>query len=107
MSEPAAPFPPDPMSQTAARLGELAGVAAKDRLLREIRSRLKAVLPKVLHPLIPGERGTVAGNARAAASKWVWGVVGSVVFSVVFFGIFGLATAGVLLVIAWAVLTST
>lgn len=104
MSEPAAHSPPDPMSQTGARLTELAGVAVKNRALREVRSQLKGVLPRVLHPLIPGERGTVAGNARAAASKWAWGVLGSLVFSVVFFGIFALATAGVLLLVAGALL---
>jgi hypothetical protein len=106
MSEPAVQLPPDPMAQAGARMTELAGETARNMALRALRSRLKGVLPKVLHPLIPGERGTVAGNLQRAASRWAWGLFGSLVFSVIFFGLFGLATAGVVLVVLYAVLTS-
>lgn len=106
MSEPATQLPPDPMTQTKARMTELAGQTAQNMAMREMRSQLKGYLPKILWPLIPGERGTVEGNVKAAASKWAWGAAGSLVFSLVFFGIFAVAVLGFVAITAWAVFSS-
>ena len=106
MSQPATGLPPDPMSQARDRMVEMAGETAKNMAMREMRSTLKGYVPRILWPLIPGERGTVEGNLKAAASKWAWGVVGSLVFSAVFFGIFAIAVLGFVAVTAYAVVTT-
>ena len=98
-------LPPDPMTQTKNRLAEMAADQAKDKAMREAKSFVKGYLPKFLWPLLPGERGTVAGNVQSGASKWFWGLVSSAVFSIVFFGLFALAFVGVALIVVYAVVT--
>jgi hypothetical protein len=99
-------LPPDPMTQTKNRMAELAGQTAKNMAERQLRSTLKQYVPKILWPLIPGERGTVEGNVKAAASKWFWGAVTSAVISLVFFAVFAIAIVGFLAVTGVAVVSS-
>ncbi|MEQ1566203.1 MAG: hypothetical protein ABMA64_11245 [Myxococcota bacterium] len=99
-------MPVDLQTHTAQRLGEVAGDTAKNLAARELRRTVKQYVPKMFWPLIPGERGTVEGNVKSAASKWFWGMVSSAVFSLVFFAVFGLAVLGTLAVIGYAVVSS-
>lgn len=98
--------PPDLMAHTRDRLAEVAADSAKNAAERKMRSMLKGYLPKVLWPLIPGEKGTVAGNLQKGASKWFWGAVSSAVISLMFFAVFGIAILGFCLVLAYALLTA-
>ncbi|MCA9491595.1 MAG: hypothetical protein KC621_16800 [Myxococcales bacterium] len=98
--------PPDLMAHTRDRMAELAADSAKNAAERKIRSMIKGYLPKFLWPLIPGERGTVAGNVKSGVSKWFWGLVSSAVISLIFLAIFGVAILGVAGVIAYALITS-
>lgn len=102
----ATPAQPDPMRLAQDRVADLARDQAEGFLLRQVRSQLKAVLPKFLHPLIPGERGTVAGHLKAEASRRVWAAVTGLIFSLVFFAIFAVAVVGFLAVTGFAVFTS-
>ncbi|MEQ1505832.1 MAG: hypothetical protein ABMB14_26595 [Myxococcota bacterium] len=99
-------LPPDPLTQTQNRMAEVASDKARELAMRKMRTTLKGYLPKVLHPLIPGERGTVEGNLKSAASKWMWGTVTSAVISLVFFAVFAVAVLGFLAVTAYAVMSS-
>ncbi|MEZ4237207.1 MAG: hypothetical protein R3F59_13850 [Myxococcota bacterium] len=98
--------PADPMSLARDRMLELGAQEARGMAARRIRRFVKSYVPRVLHPLIPGERGSVAGNVQRAASKWMWGLVSSVVISLIFFAIFGVAVVGFVAVTAFAVVTS-
>src|SRR3954463_1791220 len=99
-------LPPDPMTQTKNRMAEMAGQTAKNMAERKMRETIKGYLPKMLWPLIPGERGSVEANMKGAASKWMWGVVTSVIISVVFFAVFAIAIIGFLAFTGVAVATS-
>jgi hypothetical protein len=99
MSEPVS-MPLDPMAAAGRSLQAHAEAQVERRLQREIRDRLTPWLPSVLHPLLPGVGGTVEGRVKHAISRWFWGIVSSIVFFVVFFGLVG----GVLLFTAAAVL---
>lgn len=101
-----AALPADPMTQTRNRMAELAQDQAEGFLWRQIRSQLKGILPKFLHPLIPGERGTVAGNLKAEASKRMWAAVTGLIISLVFFAFFAVAIVGFVLVTGFAVVSS-
>jgi hypothetical protein len=97
---------PDPATQARNRLVELGTRTAADLGQRKLRQLVKSYVPKVLHPLIPGEHGSVVANAQRAVSRWFWGLVTSAVISLVFFAIFGVAVLGFGLVTAYAVLSS-
>ena len=97
-------LPPDPMSQTKRRMAELATDTAKDMAMREAKSWIKGYLPRFLWPLLPGERGTVAGEAKKGVSRWFWGMVSSAVFSLVFFAVVAVVLLGVGLIVVYAVL---
>jgi hypothetical protein len=107
MSETApANLPPDPMSQAKSRMAELAGETAKDMAWRATVRQIKQYVPRMFWPLIPGEGGSVQENAKGAASRWLWGLVSSVIISGLFFAVFAVAISGFLVVLAYAVLTS-
>lgn len=89
-------LPKDPVTQTKDRMAVVAADTAKNMALREAKSWLKPYLPRFLWPLLPGERGTVAGEAQKSVSKWFWGLVSSAMFSLFFF----LAVAAVLFLVA-------
>jgi hypothetical protein len=102
---PAPALPPDPMTQTKNRLAEVAQDQAKNMAMRQAKSVIKGYLPKFLWPLLPGERGTVAGNVQNGVSKWFWGLVSSAIFSLVFFLLFAMAFVGVALIVVYALVT--
>ena len=79
-------LPPDPMTATKNALGARAGEMAQNHVANQIRRQVKGYLPSFLHPLIPGEKGTVGGKLQASASKYIWGVIGSILFTLFFFG---------------------
>ncbi len=97
--------PPDLMAHTRDRLAEVAADSARSMAERKLRSTIKGYLPKVLWPLIPGEKGTVAGNLQKGASKWFWGAVSSAVISLMFLAAFAVAFLGVGLIVVYAVVT--
>jgi hypothetical protein len=97
---------PDPMTQARNRMAELGAETARDMAERRIRRFVKSYVPRMFHPLIPGERGSVAGNAKRAVSRWFWGLVTSAVISLVFFAFFGIAILGFTLFTAYVVITS-
>ncbi len=97
---------PELLAHTGNRMAELAADSAKNLAIRRFQSLAKSYLPKMLWPLIPGVGGSVADNAKAGVSKWFWGIVTSVVFSLVFFAIFGVAVMGFLGLTAFAIFTS-
>ena len=101
---PTAALPPDPMSAAGQALARGAADFAQDAARRALIRKIKSVLPRVLWPLIPGERGTVAGKVGDAAkkelSKALWGCG----CSLAFFFFFGLAALGVAATIGWALL---
>jgi hypothetical protein len=98
-------LPPDPMTQTKDRMAQLAADKAQQMAIDKTKTMIKGYLPRFLWPLLPGERGTVAGNIESGASKWFWGLVSSAVFSLVFFGLFALAFVGVALIVVYAIVT--
>jgi hypothetical protein len=102
----AAAQPPDLMAHTRARMAELAQDEAKSYAERKLRSFVKSYVPKVFHPLIPGEGGSVVTNAKNAVSKWFWGLVTSAVITLIFFAVFGVAIVGIGLYVAYVVMTS-
>ena len=65
-----APLSPDLSTLARDRLVELGTDAARDAAERRIRRFVKSYVPKVLHPLIPGEGGSVVARVRAAVQKW-------------------------------------
>jgi hypothetical protein len=97
---------PDPMTLARDRMVELGGEAVVDLGQRRIRRLVKSYVPRVLHPLIPGEGGSVVANARRAVSRWFWGIVTSAIISLVFFAIFAVAALGFVAVTAYAVISS-
>lgn len=103
VSAPPADAPPDLMAHTRDRMAEVAADSAKNMAWRATVRKIKQYLPKVLWPLIPGEGGSVEGNVKAAASKWMWGAVTSAIISLVFFAVFALAFVGFALVTLYAV----
>ena len=96
----------DPMSAVAGRAAAFAGESAKNMAARELRSQLKRYVPRVLWPLIPGERGSVEANVKAGMSRWFWGAVTSAIISLMFFAAFGVAIVGFVAVTGFAVVTS-
>lgn len=97
---------PDLLAHTGNRMAEVAADTAKNMAVRRFQSMAKGYLPKWLWPLIPGVGGSVTENAKAGVSKWFWGIVTSVIISLVFFAIFAVAVMGFLGVTAFAVFTS-
>lgn len=99
-------MPPDPMTATkkamTAAAGDMAANAARNAIIKQI----KHYLPKFLWPLIPGEGGTVGGKLQKMATDYLWALIGSIIFSIVFFGIFAVAIGGFLLFIVYILLTS-
>lgn len=89
----------DPAEAVADAVMASAKSAAESRFRRELRSRI----PRILWPLIPGERGSVTENVQREAGRrfrrWVSGVIFSIVFFVVFFslvcGVFAFAAGSV------------
>jgi hypothetical protein len=94
---------PDLMAHTKDRMAEVAAASAQNMAMRKFQSVAKSYLPKMLWPLIPGVRGSVTENAKAGASKWLWGAVSSAVISLLFLAFFAMAFLGVGLVIVYAV----
>jgi hypothetical protein len=99
-------LPPDPMTQTKNRMVELGTEKAKEMAARKLRQTIKGYVPKFLHPLIPGEGGSVGGNLEKAAKKKAAAMFWSAVISLVFFAIFGCAFLGFGLVVVYAVWSS-
>ncbi len=77
---------PDIAQVTATAMAAGAASVAQNAAERAARQALYDRLPKFLHPLVPGTRGTVTGEIQKAVSKWFWGLVGSCLFTVFFFG---------------------
>lgn len=96
-------LPPDPMSVARDRMTEIAGDQARGYAERRIRRIIKGYVPRVLHPLIPGEGGTVEGNLKREASRRVRNLIWSAVFSLIFFGLFGCAFLGIGSIVVYAV----
>jgi hypothetical protein len=99
-------LPPTPQQAAQAALAQAATDVAESALRRAVVGQLKQVLPRPLWPLIPGERGDVGENLKAAASRRMWAAVSGCALTVAFFAVFGVAVLGVLAVIAYAVVTS-
>ena len=97
---------PDLVAHTGARMADLAADAAQDAAASKFREVARGYLPRVLWPLIPGQGGSVVENAKAAISRWFWGLVASAVISVIFFGIFAVAFAGFAGVTLFAVISN-
>ena len=96
-------MPPTPMESASAALKDSAKNKAQGMLMTRMRKELKGFLPKFLWPLIPGEKGTVTGEAKKAVSKRFWAAVGSCVFSIVFFGVVAMVLFFTFAVVAWAI----
>ena len=99
-------IPKDPMQATADAFKERGAEMAADRARSTFIRTAKGYLPKWAWPLIPGAGGSVKDNLAANASKSFWGMVGGCVFSIFFFGVFGLAVLGVGLIVVYALYTS-
>jgi hypothetical protein len=100
----AAALPPDPMSAAGQALARGAADFAQDAARRALVRKIKSVLPRVLWPLIPGERGTVAGKVGEAAQKELSRALWGCGCSLAFFFVFGLAALGVAATVGWALL---
>jgi hypothetical protein len=100
----AAALPPDPMSAAGQALARGAADFAQDAARRALVRKIKSVLPRVLWPLIPGERGTVAGKVGEAAQKELSRALWGCGCSLAFFFVIGLAALGVAATVGWALL---
>ncbi len=80
-------LPPNPIDSAGTALAS----GAQDMAASQLRRAIKRRLPRILHPLIPGEGGTVreaAGKqAKRAIGRWISGVLFSLFFFAVFFGL--------------------
>lgn len=99
-------MPDDPMTSTKKAMTNVAGNMAANAARKAIIGQVKAYLPKFLWPLIPGEGGSVGGKLQKMATDYMWALIGSILFSLVFFAIFAVAIGGFLLFIAYILLTS-
>ena len=95
---------PDLLAHTGNRMAEVAADSARGMVERRLRGFVKSYVPRMFWPLIPGEGGSVADNAKAGASKWFWGVVTSAIVSVLFFLVFAAAVVGFVGITVFAVL---
>jgi hypothetical protein len=100
------PMPPDPMTAAGNALAAGAQNAAQNAVMRRVRTQLKGYLPRFLWPLIPGERGTVAGAVKKDVKKRVAAAISGLLFSLFFFAAFGAVILFVLGIIGWALFTS-
>lgn len=89
-------------AHTRARVAEMGMNAASNLAEREARRALKARIPRMFWPLIPGESGSVEANVEKAArrklSDWIW----TVGCTVGFFLVFGGAVLGVAAIVLYA-----
>ena len=95
---------PDPRAATQAAMAGAATQLAQNAARRAVMGQVKAVVPKVLWPLLPGEGGTVGGNLEAMARRRMWALVGSVAFLLVGLAIAGAVLVATALLVAGAVL---
>lgn len=97
-------LPPDLMTAAGQALARGAADFAQDAARRAVVRKIRSVLPRVLWPLIPGERGPVAGKVGEAAKKELNKALWGCGCSLAFFFLFGLAFLGVAATIGWALL---
>lgn len=96
----------NPMDAAADALADGAKNTAKNMAMSRMQRELKGVLPRFLWPLIPGVKGTVAGEAKKAVKKRIWAAIGSCVFSIFFFSVVGVIVVSTFLFVVYAILTS-
>jgi len=92
-----------PMESAASSMKDSLKEEAGNLLVRRIRKELYRRLPKFLHPLIPGHRDSFASAAKKGLSRWFWGLVGSIVFTLIFFVAVGAVLLFSALAVGWAV----
>ncbi len=97
-------LPPTPMQSAGTALAS----GAQDMVATRMRRAVKRKLPRFLHPLIPGEGGTVreaAGKqAKRAVSRWISGVLFSIFFFTVFFGLVAAILTFTVGAVVWALM---
>ena len=83
----------DMRARTGQAMSDHAQSMAAGMIQRKIRDTLKPYLPRFLHPLLPGVRGSVkervAKDVKRSISRWIGGCVFTILFMTVFFGLAG------------------
>jgi len=68
----------------------------KGIIQNEARREASRYIPRFLRPLIPGNRGTVTGQAGRLAKRKAWGLLTGCVFALLIAGAIGLGAAGMI-----------
>ncbi len=92
-----------PMESAAASLKEKAKNEAGNMMMKRLRKEMYARLPKFLHPLVPGHRDSFAGAAKKGVSRWFWGLVWSAMFFLVFGGVVAATLLFIVVIVLWAI----
>lgn len=99
--------PPDSMANIAAKaLAQNAVDGAERDAKRQARSALLRRLPRILHPFVPGGRGSTEEKLKTEVGRQVWGMLFSCLISALVFGFVAAILAFVFGIVAYEIAVS-